>query len=545
MRLPVSRTGGLLLVAAFGVATALGLGYFLRERAIPTARDLPAPDAPPPLELVAAPVVSSPALSGQADDRTTAFCSACHAMPRPESFPKSAWKKEVQRGFDFYLESRRADLAVPVQEKVVAYFRSRAPDRLASPQLAAASRSSDSLFREQDLKLDGEEAAPAISHLHAIRLGNDHQPSLVYCDMETGEVGAVGFSGGQPVRSVIASLSFPCHVESCDLDRDGRVDLVIADLGSFEPADHNRGRILWLRQPGGAESTWESHVLCAGLGRVADVQPGDFDGDGNIDLVVAEFGYHSTGRILLLRNRSLPAAQPPEFDVEVIDARHGTIHVPVADLDGDGRLDFVALISQEHEVIEAFLNMGQGKFHRETIHEARDPAYGSTGVALVDLDADGDLDVLYTNGDTLDSYLVKPYHAVSWLENAGRYPFEHHVLTTMPGVMRAVAVDLDCDGLLDVVASSFLTTEVLANSAIGEIDSLIWLRQGPDRRFSRYSIEIGNPRHMSLELLDADGDGFVDIFTGNFSSSPEQKQAGPRITAWWNLHGAGSSRVTD
>jgi hypothetical protein len=466
-------------------------------------------------------------------------------MPRPESFPKSAWKKEVQRGFDFYLESRRADLVMPVQERVVAYFKSRAPERLARPQPAAASRSSDSLFREQDLKLERDEAAPAISHLHAIRLGNDKEPSLVYCDMETGEVAAVGFSGRQPVRSVIARLSFPCHVEPCDLDNDGRMDLVVADLGSFEPADHNRGRVLWLQQREGTESTWDSHVLCAGLGRVADVQPGDFDGDGKLDLAVAEFGYHSTGRVLLLLNRITSGSRSPEFDVEVIDERHGTIHVPVADLDGDGRLDFVALISQEHEVVEAFLNVGHGKFHRETIHEARDPAYGSTGIALVDLDADGDLDVLYTNGDTLDSYLVKPYHAVSWLENTGHYPFEHHVLTTMPGVMRALAVDLDRDGLLDVVASSFLTAEVLANSPVGEIDSLIWLRQGPGRRFSRYSIEVGNPRHMSLELFDADGDGFVDIFTGNFSSSPEKKQAGPRITAWWNLHGAGSSRLAD
>ena len=56
------------------------------------------------------------------------------------------------------------------------------------------------------------------------------------------------------------------------------------------------------------------------------------------------------------------------------------MHVPPIDLNGDGHLDFVALISQDHEVVEAFINDGTGNFNNEVIWAAPDPAYGSSGI---------------------------------------------------------------------------------------------------------------------------------------------------------------------
>jgi len=216
-----------------------------------------------------------------------------------------------------------------------------------------------------------------------------------------------------------------------------------------------------------------------------------------------------------------------------VDSRHGAIHVPVVDLNGDGLLDFVALISQEHEVIEAFINAGNGTFSRETIYDARNPAFGSTGIQLVDLDGDGDTDVLYTNGDAMDSFIVKPYHGVQWLENSGTYPFVYHHLAVLPGVARALAGDLDRDGLLDVVAVAYLPDRIWSDRSQAEFDSIIWLKQDRPAQFSRHRIERGNLQHMSLALTDADGDGLVDIITGNFAGAFEH--TGPRLTIWRNL----------
>lgn len=464
-------------------------------------------------------------------DRTNAFCGACHAMPPASSFPSSAWRKEVEQGYDFFHESRRTDLIPPPQDQVAAWFESRAPDHLTLPDLPPDEGTDVPGFDPEQLTLAGISDLPAISHVHRLQLDRSGNSSLVYCDMHSGEVGALRLSEKDRHDVVLARLLNPCHVEACDLDQNGDPDLVVADLGSFSPADHGRGRVVWLHRLSADDAVWHTTVLQTRLGRVADVQPGDFDGDGDIDLLVAEFGWRKTGRILLLENTGLrDISQTPKFDLRVIDQRHGAIHVPAIDLDGDGRLDFVALISQEHEVIEAFLNRGNGEFQRETIYAAGDPSFGSTGIQLVDLDDDGDTDVLYTNGDAMDSFVVKPYHGVHWLENVGSYPFEYHHLAALPGASRAEAADLNRDGRLDVVAVAFLPDHVLSQYPDIRFDSIICLTQDRQREFTRHRIERGNLQHMSVTV--AVGQESVDLWVGNFAGSPDR--VGPRLTVWKN-----------
>ncbi|MEJ7638220.1 MAG: VCBS repeat-containing protein [Singulisphaera sp.] len=55
------------------------------------------------------------------------------------------------------------------------------------------------------------------------------------------------------------------------------------------------------------------------------------------------------------------------------------MHVPVADLNGDGRPDFVALISQEHETVVAFLNAGNNRFLSRSSTPGPTPPSGRPG----------------------------------------------------------------------------------------------------------------------------------------------------------------------
>ena len=165
------------------------------------------------------------------------------------------------------------------------------------------------------------------------------------------------------------------------------------------------------------------------------------------------------GEILFLENRTTDWSRP-EFVKSTIDSRTGTIHVPVIDLNGDGKPDFVALISQEHETVVAFINEGGGKFTPKTLYQAPHPAWGSSGIQLVDLNGDGKVDVLYTNGDILDEpYLWKPYHGIQWLENKGNLEFEYHRIADMYGVHNAVAANITGGPLPDVLAVSFLPAD--------------------------------------------------------------------------------------
>jgi hypothetical protein len=294
-----------------------------------------------------------------------------------------------------------------------------------------------------------------------------------------------------------------------DLDRDGAKDILVADLGGFLPADHDRGQVVWLR--GLRAGGFTPHAM-GGFPRVADAEAADFDGDGKLDVLVAGFGWRKTGGITLLPNRTQDPRQPV-FERRSLDGRAGPIHVAPIDLDRDGRLDFVALVAQEHETVEAFLNRGGGEFRREVLYRAPHPNWGSSGIEVVDFDADGDADVLVTNGDMFDDWILKPYHGIRWLENRGAYPFVEHHLVDLAGVHRALARDLDADGDVDVVASAFTPQGA---SLQAKLPSLVWLEQTRPGRFTRRTLEVGRLTHATLDAADYDGDGDVDLAVGEF-----------------------------
>lgn len=480
--------------------------------------------------------IASAANSGPAiEAKATAFCGGCHRMPNPAYFTRDRWHEEVERGYRFHALSSRADLTAPPLRDVAAFFRERAPSALEIAPPADLPDPSPR-FREVAVEPAAESTTeiPAVSFLQRIELTPDGPAVLLTCDMGSGELLTIDPAAEKPDARLLANVGHPAHVAPCDLDRDGATDLVVADLGSFLPEDHDRGRVVWLRNLG--PSNYEPVVVLDKVGRVADVRPGDFDGDGDEDLVVAEFGWHGTGAIHLLVNEA-DEGQAPRFSRRLIDGRHGTIHVPVLDWNDDGRADFFALISQEHETVELFLNEGRGSFRRQTVSPPEDPAFGSSGVELTDLDGDGDPDVLYTNGDTFDSYELKPYHGIQWIENRGPSGWATHRLTAMPGVHRALAGDLDGDGDADIVAAAMLPERLFGGGrGREEFDSLIWLEQIGSGRFARHRLERGSPYHAALELSDFDGDGRLDIAAGNFQEPGDRSP----VTIWRNIAGADS-----
>ena len=268
------------------------------------------------------------------------------------------------------------------------------------------------------------------------------------------------------------------------------------------------------------------------MGRVADAEAADFRGAGKQDVVVGVFGWQKAGEILYLENHSADRDHP-KFEPRVLDDRHGTIHVPVCDLHGDGRKDFIALISQEHETVVAFLNDGKGRFEKQTIFTAPHPAYGSSGIQVVDMNGDGLPDVLYTNGDVLDKpYLLKPYHSVRWLENPGRgkFPWVHHPLTPMYGVHWAVAADLCGDGRLDVAAVCFLPEDGFPQRKTLKPDSFIVLRETAAGRFERHALETTTCDHVSCAAGDVYGTGRTDVVVGNYGWGADM----PALTIWKN-----------
>jgi hypothetical protein len=209
----------------------------------------------------------------------------------------------------------------------------------------------------------------------------------------------------------------------------------------------------------------------------------------------------------------------------------GTIDTLVADIDGDGDLDIVALVSQEWEEIYVFENDGHGNFKPRKIYGSTNEDFGSSGISLVDLDKDGDLDILYTNGDAFD-YIPpgpRPWHGVQWLENKGNLKFEYHRIGDFPGAYSARAADVDHDGDLDVVVVSCFN-----KWDDPKAQSVIWFENDGRMNFTRHDIS-SNPSHLLiLECADMDGDGWVDFVTGGMYTYPPYDRMS-RVLLWKNV----------
>jgi hypothetical protein len=451
------------------------------------------------------------------------FCGDCHAYPKPETFPVDKWREEVVQGFQFYRDSGRTDLGPPDLEAVVSYYEQNAPQGLMIPLPQGKPDSGPVAFREVRMaRVDAR--VPAISHIRYVTESSALRGNLVVSDMLSGTISKVHFDRGHPTAKTLhTDVPHPAHVEICDLDSDGKEDWLVSDLGSFDPADHHLGRLLWLRvSPTGL--VYSSSVLLENVGRVADARPGDFDGDGDQDIVVAVFGWRQTGKLLWLEQTQSSAGIA--FEQHLLKDQHGCSHVPIVDIDSDGDLDLIALFSQEFESIELFTNDGQGSFSNSVLFAAQDPSYGSSSIELVDLDRDDDLDLLYTNGDSFDSHLIKPYHSLQWLENTGGQNFEHHHLDFLPGAYGAKAGDLDNDGDLDIVVCA-MTLNFTHNFYM-----LAWFEQTEPLSFTRHNLELSALQHACLELGDFDSDGDLDIATGVFEPRPVRES--DWLSIWWN-----------
>jgi len=473
-----------------------------------------------------------PAVDAEAEASVRAFCGDCHAVPRPESFHRDAWHDEVRRGYEFYAKSERTDLKPPPIHVTTAYFRSRAPERLVYPQPVESTSPLPVAFKRERLTLEpGAKFSSAISHLCWTRLAADAPPVLLASDMRTGDVVSLDLRRGERKPRPLARLENPCRIEPCDLDGDGAIDLLVSDLGSFSASDHDRGQVVWLRPDKGKE-TFEKIVLARGLGRVADVRVADFDGDGRPDLLVAVFGNHTTGKILLLRNVA-SRGQTPRFEPKPIDPRPGTIHVPVHDFDRDGRPDFLALVSQEYECVDLFLNQGNGDFRRRTLWSGPDLSFGSSGIELVDLNGDGRLDIFYTNGDAFDNKYLSPWHGVQWLENLGDLRFAYHRLTDMPGACRAAIGDFEGNGSPDLVVTAWVPDQFSPDTLKpADLPSIVLLKQTSPGQFVRHTLETGFPYHAAIASGDFDGDGALDFVAGVHTGNAVPATHWAEI--WWN-----------
>lgn len=450
------------------------------------------------------------------------FCSTCHKLPPPDVEPRRLWEQKIGEMYE-YARARipHADSEAPYIEEAIDYFAARAPERLALPADAMGSRPSRLEFAKHMISLDCIPESPAVSHVQFVRLFDDGPLQLLISDMRHGVVALWTPSRPAEPARVLAHVPHPSRTTVVDLDRDGVRDILVANLGVFWNVDTDQGTVVWLR--GLENGEFEPVVLLDDMGRVNEVRCADFDGDDDLDVVVAVFGNFTTGMIVYMENFTEDYSEL-DFEPSAIDSRAGTSDIPLLDVNHDGHLDFIALQSQEHERVVAFLNNGRGQFlTSQEIYAAPHPRWGSTGIELVDMDGDDDMDMLFNHGDAVQfPPVLRPYHGFGWLENQGSFPFVYHRLAHLPGAHTAQPADLDGDGDMDIVSSVFIPTFDPNWPAARDLDTVIWLEQTKPGRYERFLLESRYAVHPCMDLDDYDDDGDIDIVVGNFILMPDQ-----------------------
>jgi VCBS repeat protein len=370
----------------------------------------------------------------------------------------------------------------------------------------------------------GGKERPLVAHVTIVDLDKDGLNDIVACDVLANRVVWLRqFPRGTFTETVIGTeVRAPAHVQAVDLDGDGDLDLVVASLGVLFPSNAKIGSVVALENDGHGRFT--NRVLVDGIARVADVRAGDLDGDGDLDLAVAAFGYDD-GETFWMENLG-----NWRFKSRGLLNLSGPINVEVVDLDGDGDLDIVSLVSQEWEEIHGFINDGRGHFESRLIWGSTNPDFGSSWLTAVDLDQDGDVDFLYSNGDAFDYAPPsgRPWHGVQWLENVGQVRFTMHRLADFSGASSPQAADLDGDGDLDVaVVSAYNAWDDPA------AQSLVWLENDGHMRFALHDA-ANTPTHLiTLAIGDLTGDGRPDLVTGGMHiSRPYDRMS--RLTMWIN-----------
>jgi hypothetical protein len=457
----------------------------------------------------------TPVPDSAVDARMHKSCSRCHKFPEPVLLPKSLWRDTIFKMYDYVGMKGKALDGFSAQQ-VIAWYEARAPETVPFRKTPAEANSLI-IFKKFSIAPPGPPPSPAVAGVKLWDRRDGRGQDVILADMRHKFILKADLSGGfERARfSSIARLPHPCRMDICDFDGDGTRDILVANLGSFNPGDHKKGSVALIRNVDGGQAR-RANFLVKGLGRVADARAADLDGDGDQDVLVGVFGWHDTGQVLWLENRTRDW-QRPSFVKHPIDGRHGVINTPILDFNNDGRPDFLAQFAQEYEMVVCFANKGRG-FEAQIIDQAPHPAWGSNGMELMDLDGDGDQDILLSNGDTLDSMFLRPSHGLRWLENQGPGQWKNHELAPMYAVSGARAGDIDGDGDLDVVASAFLPQFNPNDELKGTgLPSLMWFEQTSPKTFKPWVIERLKAFHPTLELGDIDADGDIDIVVGNFT----------------------------
>ena len=214
-------------------------------------------------------------------------------------------------------------------------------------------------------------------------LANSAQPlgdfpdSLVWYDIKRTANGKVSWK-----RNVVANGDAPGlthYLGLGDVDGDGRADVATGAKGGPQDPSGKGNYFAWWKAPKKKAGKWTKQIIASKQPGATNIHPTDVDGDGRMDFIASRG--HGHGLIWF---------ESPSWKERVINPDlEGPHCLAVADMDGDGDID-AATCAKDSKVAAWFENDGKGKFKTHVI----DSDQAAYDIRAVDIDVDGDLDLL-------------------------------------------------------------------------------------------------------------------------------------------------------
>ncbi len=288
-----------------------------------------------------------------------------------------------------------------------------------------------------------------------------------------------------------------------DFDGDGDLDAVIV-------SEDDQTNELYINNGEGKFSLKENALGVTGVSNAVVVS--DLNGDGNIDILIGNNGQN----FCLINNGN--ASFTNETSTRLPSINDATQDLELGDIDADGDLDLIVGNEDSNNLL---INNGSGFFTlsqnqlplRATPEETREADFG-------DIDNDGDIDLIFANIRFIETQAVLQNRL---LINDGTGVFRDVTFDQLPQdedlSFDADFVDLDDDGDLDIVTANGLREQtrfkVYENNGTG------FYSLATTKFFPASASGLG----FDIEAVDFDNDGKLELYLASRNSQDILLQA--------------------
>ena len=205
------------------------------------------------------------------------------------------------------------------------------------------------------------------------------------------------------VKDIIEFEETAWGLSTADFNKDGLLDFAVSWATSYSTIS-----IFYNDGDGGFT---QDDVYTPLYHSISDLNAGDYDNDGDIDLLFtySETDIHhvkTNGTVNLLLNDGSNNFGDCVQITRLLPTEGGELRinpqVSSADFDNDSDIDFLA--GDNSGLVEFYRNNGSGAFTGAGIYDFG--GYFSWGLSSADFDGDGDIDFIVTQAESLDSGLV-------------------------------------------------------------------------------------------------------------------------------------------